>query len=192
MNNQVGNVSFGASFQKFANVERIFKNGNRSLQKVSIVELNPSDRFDLQAIKEVGDTWNTSISKHLAQCAENRYRPVGERYFAVTTQNNNYNKLNSDKILSINNFLDSPNSKTKVLPNMQVDPDKCQYGSFDRKFKGVGSVVLDYLKELSSDATIVLNSLREAIPFYKANKFIVEDVYEPTVLVWNRAIEASQ
>lgn len=178
-------ISFTARYVKPADIKK-FDGNSYKPHTASLVEMELSDR---PAIERVAYDWMQPVSDQLYKESEYMGRE-GMHIYAVTNQANNFEQLDSNKILGMMLFQEGGTSKThNTIEFLQVSPYEMSpnYGSglsknFNKllakifKFKQpehkhIGKALLDTAKEMSADKPIDLYSVKDAVEFYLINGF---------------------
>lgn len=151
---------------------------------VSIVELNGDDANDLGALYKTYVLWKSQGRNYSAYIynefvKECEYVDVEqEHYYALTAQNNGFECLDSEKILGLALF-----TQTKFdneIEYLQVRPNTNTLNSWKREYKGVGSALVNFIISKYNNEPIVLQSVPEAVEFYKKMGFKQVEDDNPT------------
>uniref|UniRef100_UPI004027D2B5 hypothetical protein n=1 Tax=Candidatus Scatousia sp. TaxID=3085663 RepID=UPI004027D2B5 len=169
MNN---NITFGANFiQKIPIKKYSYNTKTYNSLNANFIELKPSNAKDVNALGDIafdfgGDSFANNI---YVQAKINSKHPDEKyRYFALTEQDNDFEKLNVNQILGVALTKKKLDGVTE-LENLQVHP-KFVYSWGPPSIKRVGSAILDCLKEFNDK--IILNSSPNATKFYEKNAFM--------------------
>ena len=176
---QINNIIFGAKYitnapvKKFNYIKAKFEPYN-----ASFVQIEPSNRTDYSAIKEIVKNWEygmftREIFKTIQKLRDGELPDSLVKVYAVTKQRNNFEKLRDDDILAIGEIT-KKSDKDIELEYLQVNPDLI-YDYEQKKFKHTGSAFLNILKGLNGIRSIVLNSVYSATEFYEQNGFKLID-----------------
>ncbi|MDY6358625.1 MAG: hypothetical protein SPL76_03805 [Cyanobacteriota bacterium] len=176
MNN---NISFGASLKTNTFIR---KGRMHTPVSVSIVELDKTNANDMNALSTISDSWNKEGSKNCrfnnyvdmiltkAGSEENDFS-VKDHYLALTTQKDNFEKLDPKNVLGVSLF--SEDGVGGELEYLQVHPNTCKsYAGSKRVYKNVGTAMIDYLKDTYSKVHIFVNAAHDAVKFYYKNGFV--------------------
>lgn len=171
-------ISFKANY---INSEIILKNDNvrHSPQKVAFVELNPDCLSDAECVEQVANSWIDFEKEHdffgytiyngLIRNKSRLQRISGERFFALTSQLDDFHCLIPDKILGLAQVMES-DKDTQYLEYLQVNPRNTK-GALHPEFRHIGTAMLNSLKKVFVDKNITLDSVRYATNFYLKNGF---------------------
>lgn len=135
--------------------------------EVSFVELKNSSKKDLKTLKKISWRWGyKTFASRIYREAKNDPKV---RTFALTTQNSNYEKLDSKKILGLGQTtLERPGVYN--LDYLQAHPNYIADNK-NREYKNIGTGLINGLKKLFNDNIITVTSLPAAIDFYLKNGF---------------------
>lgn len=171
MNNS---VTFGAKRLQTPTIAQY----NRQLktympQDVSFIELKPKNDNDMQAVKELTNIWFDAsyIQAFFEDITEMRkHSPsIKSRFFAITAQTKNFRKPNSSEILGVAeinyNHIYAP-----YLDYLQVNPALLS-PHFEPPFKGVGTGILNALKNMYDSITLNSAAKEKVTEFYEKNGF---------------------
>lgn len=165
MNN---NISFRANFISPSQI----KTSACKEIRTSFVELKSKCFNDRNVLRDVESQWGEgqSFATEILRDLENSifmFNP-NKRYFALTMQNKQFDKLIPKKILGLAEIIQG-NGRIK-LKYLQADPKNNMHSS-NRKFTGIGTAILNALKTLFPKNDIVLQTAASARDFYKFNGF---------------------
>lgn len=173
MNN---NISFRANF---INPGKIKKTSTCKDIPASFVELKSkcyNDRMSLKGVVSLwgeGDTFAAGILDDLESSTYDY--STNKRYFALTLQRKQMDELIPKKILGLAEIIQGKGRiKIKYL---QTDPQNNIHSS-KRKFRGIGTAIIDSLKALFPQDEIILQTAESAREFYKFNGFEELGEYE--------------
>lgn len=167
-------ISFKANYIGSANIKDSYRDKNQVNCNVSFVEVNPQSESDVTTMREVTLNWGrdsyaTNIMEYFQYshfCGEDFDE---NRFFALTTQKNNFEKLEADDVLAL--ALVFKESKRRVdLKYLQVDPEN-NYFSGERRYEGIGRGILQSICKLFENKDIFLQSVKTACEFYKLQGF---------------------
>lgn len=167
------NITFTGNFISHINIKRV-KPINIT-QKISVIEADPLNFHDLEALREVNDLWQGNFSNNIYKDANaiNNIAIKDEKikFFILTHQKNNFNNLNAEDIIAEGKIiLKHPKENSIYLDYLQVQPDN-MFESENRIYKGIGTAFLDFIKDLYKGKEISLHSLYSTLDFYMKNGF---------------------
>jgi len=161
-----------------ASIGKIIEGGcpDYSLYRASFIQIDPTNPCDINALKETADYWiNGSLTTNIyyAACAlrnkSNAYK--NHEIFALTTQKSNYDKLNSDNILGLVHTSPYEDGFT-LIEQLQGNPEYVR--SIKPDYKGIGTEILESLKQIYDKLSCYPTAEEYVIRFYKKNGFIKE------------------
>lgn len=212
-------ISFKGTFIKPINIERLGHDKNYEPAKASFVELDKNDTavlqktinnwvaedkytvFDFTKTKLTPlEIMNEEKAKFLPLTKDMKEEDIpaflsskvlGVHVYAVTTQKDEFSKLESEKILGLVKFVAGKQSNEIVL--LQTKPD-CISDKYDktifstlkekmknlfgikekgskRPYRNVGSSIIENLKEMHNDKIMELTPLNTVKDFYKKHEF---------------------
>ena len=167
-------TSFRANFVNRAKIMK-FVNGTYKNEYASFVRIDPFNQNDISALKDnarcwVSDRYAFALNIYYAACAvRNKSKYYKDHaVYALTLQKENYNELDSDKILGL--LQTSPYIDNSLLiEHIQVNPEYL-YKS-DAKYKTLGTAILNSIKNLSNKISCYPSSEKSVKDFYIKNGF---------------------
>lgn len=166
-------ISFQARYISPALVMRQEPSGYKNT-KVSFVELDTKAYSDFRAIEQLKYFWGkdsdyiSDICESFLEVLNGAVKEKVIKFFALTAQDSNFEKLNSDKILGIVEF-EKVNEKVNHINYIQAGKNFSHYTNMP-EYKYIGSALLNLLKSRYSNQDILLLST-DAGGFYKKNGF---------------------
>ena len=160
---------------------------------VSSVKLDPNSKNDVKTVEILFEDWFPQYKGILIDDVYydfiDYYKQKEKKdYYALTTQNNNFQKLDPDKILGIAEYSNFANKNYNYIDYIQVNP-KYMANKQEREYKNIGSALLDTIKNLNGYKNIYLNSIHEAVDFYTKNGFkLAHDNIEEPLMVFERTV----
>ena len=168
-------INFKGQYIQPITIQRKGIDNNFHDYKVSLAELKTSSQNDLIAINNLNCAWNNcqTLVNDTAKIFNSLYAKTksseDEHFYVITTQKENYDKLNQDNILGI---LQTKNKNGKIeIENLQVSPST-NYFAIVRNFKQVGRSLVTAVINLNRDKSIELLSEFSALPFYEKMGFV--------------------
>lgn len=165
-------INFTANFLKTVKIPKRTTDGTFSNAKVSLVELDKNDKVDKNSLLKVSKLWNEKEFNYAPEIYYDAAKSfeyenvVKEHYYAVTTQSENFEKLEPEKILGLNVFSETTKPENEINW-LQTNPAH-KYGSIEqREYKGIGKTIVEYIKEHHRDKNIAVFAAEDAINFYK-------------------------
>lgn len=190
-------ISFGASFKKFATVKKLI-DGKYTPLETSIVQI---DYSDLKTITKTARAWKRPFAAQVEQAVEMSQWCDNIDIFVLTKQADNFKELHPEDILGMVYF--SRGNKENNLSYLQVHPDVelkdynflkrinnvfCHiFGkqtSFDKTYKKIGTSLVRYLQETYNDKKMKLAAVGTSKRFYKKLGFKSESFPFDYRMVW--------
>lgn len=174
-------INFTARYIDNAKVLKSIQNGRYEDADLSIVELNNHDTRDLNALKRTTGLWDKKGAKYARAMYYEASSDIPlpsvdkEHYFAVTEQKDDFTHLEPEKVLGLMIF-DETNYNSNELAMLEVEPSCAKKNGENRKYKQVGSALVNYIKKSYNDKNIIVFADVNAIDFYKKNGF--ENMYD--------------
>ena len=181
-------INFGANFISKVNIKKLEEEKHKYNDvPASFVEMNSTDKNDYNSVFDATyywqhDLYGMNIAYNMTLIAANKEKYPHDRVYAITTQNDNFSKIEPDNIKALAHVFEEGN-KVKVL-YLQVDPSLI-YTIGEPDYNHVGQGMIDCLKNKYSDRCIELTSSSSAIRFYEKQGF---EHYnnERKHMVWNK------
>ncbi len=158
-------------------------------QNASIVELDLKNKSDMIALNKASTSWMenggkyaSSIFFEAAYSGSDKFYRKQNHFYALTTQNQNFQELKPENILGLMMF-----QEVKGAPNeislLEVNPKTSMSCSFFRKYKQVGKKLVEFVQENFFQKDIQVWADYYAINFYKKSGF-KKNSKEPCDLLW--------
>lgn len=168
-------INFTGSFVKNVTISKSIADGKMKPENVALVKLDKTDPRDTMTLAETAYKWENVASGYASNiyCDSLKakiYPDVSnEHYFALTTQKENFEKLEADKILGLSLFYEkqSPNNEIAWL---QANPST-NHEAGQRTYKNIGKALVNFMKGLFKKPIFVQTD-KKAIPFYQKLGFI--------------------
>ena len=173
-------ISFTASYKTSAVIQTRRGDSFNPVQAY-IVELDKNNAEDLNSLHKVSRLWNKENSNliyyMLADFIQDLdLKPdVNENHCLIlTTQKDNFENIDPQKVLGA--MLFSEENMENELNWLQVQPKhNSKFKPVSRRYKGVGTALVSYLKAKFTDKPIYVYSSNTAIDFYKKLGFNTYD-----------------
>ena len=174
------NITFCAHFNNYAKVLKGDKiSGKYAPHDVSFVSIDASNELDLSALKKVYENWNREVlAEAILRTAEAQY--LGDisyrhnKIFALTTQEDNFEHFEPDKILGIADVKVLNSKGHAFLEHIIVKPFTNRDKDLD--IKKIGTAMLDTLKSCFVQIYLVALDKKSVKSFYLRNGFIEEPI----------------
>lgn len=170
------NINFGAKYIQDMNVGKL-KNDKYIQKDVAFVELDPTDKDDRNALKQIARDWGYySFAEDIYEEA-NLYlkeNPEKGKIFALTTQTKDFENLAPDAVLGLAevNTEDKARYRTVYLDRLQTNPEYLD--AFEQpKYKGIGTSIHNCLKEEFRGNRITLTAVpsESVLEHYRNNGY---------------------
>ncbi len=186
-------VTFTSQFKKNMIIQTRDGSSNYCDKTVSVVELDRKNNHDIDTMFAIGDNWSKQgfnyaqsilISAISDEDETDWTDKLKEHYIAMTLQDDNFEKLDPKKVIGLS--LLSEYNYDNEINYLQVKPTN-SYSKVGekRKYKKIGTAMLDYMKSISEQKPIFVNSALEAVNFYTMNDFKRVSEEDPTKLYYN-------
>lgn len=176
--NTINQINFNANFIRNVNIKK-FDNKTQTYKpfKASFVKFDPENAEDLVALLAARRDWIGGIYAgnivEQASYIRNKYiSPLINHIYILTTQNDNFKYLDSEKILGMAD-MQSDSVEPDELRYLQVKPTQ-KHGIPNRTYRLVGSKILSELKKIYNKKITLLASY-SAANFYEKHGFDVTD-----------------
>ena len=166
-------INFKANFINTTQIMKLNPTTKKFVShEVSFVEINPRLKDDIKALKKMAKLWGEeSIFAHtIFYFAKKDPR---KRTFLLTEQVDKFEKLEPEKILGITQ-LSKEIAGESCIEYLETKPE-FQYYNDKRKYKKVGSKILDNLKNIFQDKALKVDYIFDRVDFYLQNGFIFKD-----------------
>lgn len=173
---KIENVSSSSFKAKYINNINICKKDifpNYLSKEASFVQIEPKKLSDLDALENAVKYWDyDKFGRNICFIAnairnESKYYK-NHKVYALTTQKENFNKLDSDLILGLIGVCPETNNYT-FIEYMQVNPEMLY--PREPEYKGIGTAILESLKKLSDKIYCYPSQTKSVIDFYIKNGF---------------------
>ncbi len=185
------NLNFGAKFVQKTAISKL-ENGNTSEEAASIVELLSNDKNDIKSFEKTvkgwqkGDEFGLCIFDDLEDIRDKKMSKDVYKVYALTTQSDNFEKLDSSKILGAST-LKLVNEKENHIRFLQVSP-KCYFENKQRGYKSIGKAFIDFFKSQSKNKSLLVQAYFSAANFYEKMGFEIIDVNN-LIYSWSKLIK---
>ena len=182
-------ISFKASYIKPITITNKSQRDFPVKEEVALVKLDSSSLADLEAVDSTSSHWGyyETYAHDIKSTMSKEYYLPGVRknsqkeFFAATLQKENFQNLDSKKIIGLMQ-IDQTNPSACKLDFIQVSPELMNNSKISN-FKNIGKAMIEGLKRLTQK-NIELNSIGSAGEFYKKLGF--EKIKDSTTYVFRR------
>ena len=171
-------INFTANLMNRTTVMQQISTNNYWDTDVSIVELDVNNDLDIKAIEETKNKWIDNGAMYIHHIYDDAVEPhqyydvEKSHFYALTTQNADFNKLKSDKILGVMMFSEIKSNLPNEITWLEVNPETNKTLNKNREFKNVGTRLIEFVKNTFKTKNIHVHSAYNAQKFYKKNGFI--------------------
>ncbi len=172
-------INFKANYINSTIVQMKDINNKYNDYKVAFVEFSPHKAKDVLALRDTarewedGDQFAKEIFRDIQEehFAKDYYQDSKYRFFGITRQLNSLDNPISDLILGLAEVGKKSDNRAELY-FFQVDPSNNMFAE-ETRFKGIGSAVLNSLKNLYAQREIILKSVPDeaVVSFYKKHDF---------------------
>ena len=189
------NVNFQARPVKHISVGKLAPKSHTGYLPVSgyIVEINKAQRSDRVAISDAVSEWGEEArygmvivdnAKKSSPHIKSKYNR--NKIYALTLQQNNFQTLESDKILGLSEVTQLDKNKVEIN-FLQVKPTSAGR-SKKKEYINVGKNFIEMLKKNPANTTIFVKAAYSAANFYEKMKFKIMNT-ENLIYVWEKSKE---
>lgn len=141
-----------------------------------LVELDKNSEDDYKVLKDIAETWKVGdlyandVYERFKSNFENKTRTPEERFFVLTKQSKNFDKLNYTKILGVAELY-KPEDSPLEIEFLQTNP-KYIKTKVSPKIKHIGKAIVKGFLKIIKDKEIALFTTPNAKSFYEKLGFI--------------------
>ena len=166
-------ITFKGKYLHTMSIPKI-KDNIGAQRKVAFVELLPGSEEDINTMTQISKEWgwidsfaNNIRMSMLREILQPNLQLVNtKRFFALTTQEDKFDKLDYLQILGVAE-LENASNEQKNINYLQVNPDHA-YGSAQAEYKNIGKSLLKGILNIHQDGVeFVLNSVSSSCEFYE-------------------------
>jgi hypothetical protein len=183
---QQKDVSFGAKYICPVEVlqKKWFSNEYKPM-KAMLVEFDLKSKEDIAVLKKLKDRWSGFASSIYSDVVINK---CADSVYAVTKQNDSFEKLQPRKILGLAEVFRITRDKIS-LEYLQVKPKYAYDEDKFRGLKGIGGALVRFLKSQDDIKKIQVNPTYSAMDFYVKKGFNVscyDNLLDESLLIWEK------
>ena len=174
---EVSSVTFGAKPINDVVIKKLDKSTKEFIDyPAKFVKIDPDNKVDLSVLNLLVQKWKGAT--YIRRIATNSHWMKSRKYveidvYALTTQNNNFERLKPNKILGLAEMRnDADNPKNRKLWHLQVKPSAINVNNKNKQYKYVGSSMLDSLKKIYKNMSLCSDDNKNIKEFYKKNNFV--------------------
>ena len=181
--NSFSGLNFGAKYIEQVDVKKYNpKSTLYDSASLSFVEFDPINKRDTEAIANAVKTWKGQdyagmIAQNANLVSNGFLSPEVNHIYLMTSQTHDFDNLDSKKILGLAQMQTGVDEEDN-LRYFQVRPD-LKHGIKNRRYKNIGSGMLDSLKKIYNKAITLIASY-SAANFYELQGFEIRntDLFE--------------
>jgi len=169
-------LSFQAHPMKYCPTVMKLNNEDKSYrqEQVSMVEIDLDNKKDIEALSNLSENWTnanliTSIYSEAKEMSEEEEYRLDYRFYAITSQNDNFENLDPEKIISVCEIETSEDDDSAFIEYIQSHPDSAH--KIYPEYKRGASAMLDGLKYYYNDIRLYAIPTKDVLNFYKRNDF---------------------
>lgn len=157
---------------------------NNKSYPVEFVEFKPESPKDFKTISKVNDKWKKKNADCFADAIFNEFRAISKNelhgqqskfYGLIKKQDKLYNSIQPQNVFGLMQVTKSTLSNDTIYVDYLQTSPNFKHGVWDSKYKNIGKAMLTSLKKLFRNCDIVLDSVYNAIDFYKKNGFQISE-----------------
>ena len=187
-------TNFGAKFIKKAEISKFNDAKQQGYLPVdaSLVELNPYNKNDIEAVAKTVREWG--YDDEFGYCILDDLNAIkcGEvdsktdKIYAVTVQNNNFRKLDYNKIIGLGETTKRTKHKTEIN-FLQVEPEST-YLRGSKKYINTGRTLVEYFMSKNNFKELIVKATYKAANFYEKLGFEIIDTKE-LIYSWQKLLK---
>ena len=147
---------------------------------VNLVELNPFSENDMRLVKELPPIWrgeqDFKFFSDYFILSSSSYDDVCSRFFALTTQKNDFEHLKPSEILGLSKTSRDRKYHSTSIDTIQVNP-LYYFSNTYSKYKNIGQTMLNSLINLCKDNTMTVYSPMEFVKYFEKFNFVQRYVW---------------
>ena len=173
------NVSFGAKFISPAYIKESI-DGTYKTRAASIAQLSTTESSDRSLLNNIVKNYINNklpdeyiyaddISRKYNYIYRENPEDDSSKFFVLNIKDNNFQALDPENCLGVTQ-VNVVSPKYCELRYLQVNPNT-KHGKEFQKYKGIGTAIIDFIKDFFNDRDIVVQPDTAVIDFYLKNKF---------------------
>ena len=170
----ISNTHFRAKLIYNPNIGKKDIYPNYFQERISFVKINPKNDKDIKALEQAVGTWlydrfGANVLYATRACRNGSEYYKNHSTYALSSQKSDFDNLDGNKILGLVHT--SPeNGNTTFIEHIQANPEMI-YQKVP-EYKGIGTAILNSLKEFSSRIRCYPSKEESVINFYLRNDFV--------------------
>ena len=147
---------------------------NYRQEQVSMVEIDLDNKNDIKTLSNLSENWTnanlvTSLYSEAKEMSEEDEYRLDYRFYAITSQNDDFENLDPEKILSVCEIETSEDDDSAFIEYIQSHPDSSS--KIYPEYKRGASAMLDGLKYYYDNIRLYAIPTKDVLNFYKRNDF---------------------
>ncbi len=155
----------------------------------AILEIDTKNTKNFSALSEAVEHWGSrdiygrNIIENVQKQRKNNKYQSHSKIYALTLQQNNFNKLESSKILRLGEVI--KRKKNEIEINfLQVKPESAGANA-NKEYYNIGRAIIKMLKRIPENRKIVVKADYRAANFYEKMKFVITNPSQ-LIYTWER------
>lgn len=167
-------ITFEAKPIKSTTIKQLNTNSVYKNIPVYFAQLDPKSKYDYNSLQKAIESWRSAdlygaslfrdFKERAKIYAEKRQPKENEKFWVITTQLKDFDKLKPRKILGVMKTVHSSNKGINI-EFLQTNP-KYKYGEIFRRYKNIGEAIWKSFVSTINKDTIYVCSTKESIDFY--------------------------
>ena len=185
-------LSFQAHPMKYRPTVMKINNEDKSYGKeqARMVEIDLDNKKDIETLSNLSENWTnanlvTSIYSEAKEMSENEEYKLDYRFFVITSQKDNFENLDPEKIISVCEIEETEDDNSAFIEYIQSHPDSTH--KIYPEYKRGASAMLDGLKYYYNDIKLYAIPTKDVLKFYARNDFRASTT-QKHLLQWNKDI----
>lgn len=182
-------ISFKAQYIKATPIKNLKRDLSYSVKEASFVVLEPQNQADICAMRSINLSWDSGFLRSIY----NNLSRYNDKFkiFALTTQKQNFEELNANKILGVALVERKPDG-VLYLDYLQTNPKYIREKVLFPKYKNIGTAMLNCIKQMPNIKCIKAVSVPTAFDFYLKNDFKPEhNLLDDFSIIWRKNCKKS-
>lgn len=157
---------------------------NNKPYPVEFIEFKTDSPKDLKTISKVNDKWRKKHADCFVDAIYSEFKAISRHelpgqqskfYGLIKKQDKLYNSIQPQNVFGLMQITKSTASNDTIYVDYLQTSPNFKHGTWDSKYKNIGKAMLSSLKKLFGNCDIVLDSVYDAIDFYKKNGFKISE-----------------
>jgi len=191
---KLNNINFGAKYIDTKTISRFndFTKMGYLPVDVSLVELNPKNLGDLDAVTKAVKNWGYEdefgycILDDLKAMRNGYIDSKNDKIYAVTLQSDNFRKLNPKQILGLGEITKKSKNQSEIN-YLQVEPAST-FMRGSKKYINVGRTLVEYFMSKNNFKELIVKATYKAANFYEKMGFEIIDTKE-LIYSWQKLLK---